>query len=240
MDATLYLNKPLEIWADLAPHLVHRKILVEHFSNSVSTADFMSCQEKIAHASKVFESTALKHRGEERSPSMVILSHRKPEKLLSYPDFFESTDTPGIWVRKPLDLACIFLVSTTRLPEDERYDWLRMSTRVPERKQEFDRANALIERVNLDNLTKERVQEAMMDMTIDGRHPIEFKNEFKSLKRSYRALEQELEEYRRRAEEAKVQAESLLKKNEETVQQLVKEVGALRQELEKMKSQENL
>ncbi len=105
VDAQIRLERPLDIWADLSPYLVSRTTLIEHFSNSVSLGCFASTQEKIFHALKIYENRPLKDRGDERSPSMVILSHRQPDKLLKINGLFEPMGPSGLWVKGPLEFG---------------------------------------------------------------------------------------------------------------------------------------
>lgn len=117
VDAILFMPDPVDLWGPLAGFLAQRDVLIEHFSDSVSTADYSSCQEKIAYAGYQYNRIPLKDRGEKRHPVAVILSHRRPDRLIREPGLFEATEYPGIWLRRPLELGAMFLIATTHLPD---------------------------------------------------------------------------------------------------------------------------
>ncbi len=54
-----------ELWGPLAAFLGHREVLIEHYSDSVSQAEFCGCLEKIAFASSRYFEVPTKHRGEQ-------------------------------------------------------------------------------------------------------------------------------------------------------------------------------
>jgi len=111
VDAVLFMKEQVDLWADLAPYLVGRETLIEHFSNSVSTANFGSCQEKIGHALKNYENIPRKNRGDQKAPCLVMLADRRPDRLLREFGAFEQLGTPGMWMRRPLELGAMFLVA---------------------------------------------------------------------------------------------------------------------------------
>ncbi len=228
VDAQIRLDRPLEIWADLSPYLVARNTLIEHFSNSVSLACFASSQEKIFHALKIYESRALKDRGDERSPSLVVLSHRQPDKLLNINGLFEPMGPSGLWVKGPLDFGTTFLVVTSRLPSDPRYDWLRMSTRVPKNASEYERATALIRSEKMDRMTQKNVSESVMELMINGKTPFDLQDDLDKMR-------DELAKATRVTDELKMRAEEEKRRAEERVNKLEMEVEELRRQLAEKK-----
>jgi hypothetical protein len=224
------MKEQVDLWAELAPYLVGRETLVEHFSNSVSPANYGSCQEKIGHALKIYENIPRKNRGEQRAPCLAILSHRKPERLLREFGAFEPMDTRGIWVRRPLELGAMFLIVSTQLPQDPQYDWLRMTTRVPNTSQEFRSADALMKESKLDTIKETKLKEVMMETIIDGQTPIDLRNENIELRKGKRAAEEE----RRAAEEERRAAEEERRAAEERAGAMEAEVVKMRRELEEL------
>ena len=245
VDAISFMPKPVELWGPLTPYVTGRDVLVEHFSNSVSVADMSVCREKIAYASYRYEKVPLKDRGDKKAPLMTILSHRLPERLIREPGLFEETDTRGIYVRKPVEMGGIFLVAASHLPPDPRFDWLRMSTRAPESRSDFERVDELLKNQKLDKLTQEEVEEAMIQLMIDGKTPLELLEQVTTLERQKRSLQSEiavrtseLEERSRQAEEQRREAEEQRREAEEQTRQAEEhrlEIAELRRQLEELK-----
>ncbi len=224
VDAILFMPDPVDLWGPLAAFLAQRDVLIEHFSDSVSTADFSTCQEKIAYASYQYNRVPLKDQGEVRHPAMVILSHRCPDRLIREPGLFEPTEYPGIWVRRPLELGVIFLIATTHLSQDPGFDWLRLTTRVPETRWALQKVESLLNQRKLDRLTREEMEEHMLTLIIDGKTPRELQAENIRLEREKLAAEQE-----------KLAAEQEKRVAEERLADIMEKYAALQQEMAELK-----
>lgn len=221
VDAILHMPDPDHHWGPLATYLTRRDVLIEHFSDSVSTLNFASCREKIAYASYRYLSLSRKERGQVLHPSMVILTRRRPDKLLAEPEIFKPTQHPGIWINGSWELGPIIVVSSTRLPEEPEFDWMRMCVRVPDNLEDVERATALIKRSKTDKLTRQRLEETMFDfMYVDGVHFLEYAEKLK-----------EEHEARLREAEEKARIEAELRYTTE-IQQLKADLAALKAKID--------
>jgi hypothetical protein len=147
---------------------------------------------------------------------MVILTRRRPDKLLAEPEIFKPTQHPGIWINGSWELGPIIVVSSTRLPEEPEFDWMRMCVRVPDNLEDVERATALIKRSKTDKLTRQRLEETMFDfMYVDGINVLEYTERLKD----------QLKE----AENARVEAE--LRYSTE-IQQLKADLAALKAKID--------
>ena len=233
VDALVRVIATTELWAELTPDLLQRDVIVEHFSGSVSTVAYANSVAKIAHLLQNFERVALKERGELRAPSIVMLAHQRPDRLLREKGLFEKTENPGIWIRRPLNLGGMFLVATSHLPPDPRYDWLRVTTRLPETKDEFRTAMRLMHEQKLSKLKEEVLERVVMEFFIDGKSPMELKAELAE-ERALRA-QVEAERVKEREERLK-EHEERLKEREERLKERDRRIE-LERELELMKAQ---
>lgn len=202
------IDEPVSLWGPLAAFLGHREVLIEHYSDSVSQAEFCGCLEKIAFASSRYFGVPAKHRGEQRSPVMTILAYRRPDRLLRENGLFEEL-CPGIWVRRPLEMGAIYFVAATHLPPDPEFDWLRMTTRLPESREEVLLVESLLKHRKIDKLTKLELEETMFELMIDGKTPKEAKAEAMALRSEALEAKQEAVELRSKALEAKEEAVEL-------------------------------
>lgn len=240
VDASVHLDTTKDLWADLTPYLVHREVLVEHFSNSVNVTAYANCVSKIGFMLQSYTRVPLKERGELKAPSLVMLSHRRPDRLLREPGLFESTQTSGIWVRRPIEMGAMFLVATTHLPEDSRYDWLRISTRIPETADGFRMAETLMRKQELARVKELELEELMMDFYIDGKTPVELMAELKEERLLRRAAEEQrlsLEEQRLSLEEQRLVAEEQRLAAERAEAQIRAQMDATQREIEELKAQ---
>jgi len=112
---------------------------------------------------------------------MTILAHRRPDRLLRENGLFEEL-YPGIWVRRPLEMGAIYFVAATHLPPDPEFDWLRMTTRLPESREEILLVESLLSSRKIDKLTKAELEETMFELMIDGKTPKEAKAEAMALR----------------------------------------------------------
>jgi hypothetical protein len=181
VDGIMTIDEPVSLWGPLATFLGHREVLIEHYSDSVSQAEFCGCLEKIAFASSRYFSIPAKHRGDQRSPVMTILAYRRPDRLLRENGLFEEL-CPGIWVRRPLEMGAIYFVAATHLPPDPEFDWLRMSTRLPESREEILLVESLLSSRKIDRVTRAELEETMFELMIDGKTPKEAKAEAMELR----------------------------------------------------------
>lgn len=235
VDGIMTIDEPVSLWGPLGAFLGHREVLIEHYSDSVSQAEFCGCLEKIAFASSRYFSVPSKHRGEKRSPVMTILAYRKPDRLLRENGLFEEL-CPGIWVRRPLEMGAIYFVAATHLPTDPEFDWLRMSTRLPESREEILLVESLLSSRKIDRITKAELEETMFELMIDGKTPKEAKAEAMELRsRLADALEakEEAMELRSRLAEA-VDVQTTLQK---ALEQETREREKLSLELAEMQRQ---
>lgn len=221
VDALVRVIPTTELWAELTPDLLRRDVIVEHFSGSVSTAAYANSLAKIAHLLQNFEKVALKERGGLRPPILVILSYQRPDRLLREKGLFEETENPGIWRRSPLNLGGMFLVATSHLPDDPVYDWMRVSTRLPETGEEFGTAMRLMHEQKLSKLKEETLERVVMEFFIDGKSPIELKAELAE----ERALRAQIE-----AERAQIEAERAKER-----EKFEKEIESLKSEISRLK-----
>lgn len=195
VDAILRMPTPVSHWGPLAEFLCRRDVLVEHFSDSVSHKTLASCREKIAYASYRYFSHPAAER-ERLHPVMVILSHRKPEKILREPDWFKSTEHRGIWRWGPLSYGPIFIVATSALEDTPDFEWLRMTTRRPETPEAFQSAARLIMRNQNDRIRLDEVEKTMLDfMYIDGVNVFDYAEEQKRHAEEQQRKVDELVEY---------------------------------------------
>lgn len=195
VDAILRMPTPVSHWGPLAEFLCRRDVLVEHFSDSVSHKTLASCREKIAYASyRYFSHPAVER--ERLHPVMVLLSHRKPEKILREPDWFKSTEHRGIWRWGPLSYGPIFIVATSALEDTPEFEWLRMTTRRPETPEAFQNAASLIKRNQNDRIRLDEVEKTMLDfMYIDGVNVFDYAEEQKRHAEEQERKVDELVEY---------------------------------------------
>jgi hypothetical protein len=231
VDASVHLDTTKDLWTDLTPYLVHREVLVEHFSNSVNVTAYANCVSKIGFMLQSYTRVPLKERGELKAPSLVMLSHRRPDRLLREPGLFESTQTSGIWVRRPIEMGAMFLVATTHLPEDSRYDWLRISTRIPETADGFRMAETLMRKQELARVKELELEELMMDFYIDGKTPVELMAELKEERLLRRAAEEQrlsLEEQRLAAERAEAQIRAQMDATQREIEELKAQIRSLK------------
>jgi len=248
VDAIMMMDKPVDLWGPLAAFLVQREVLIEHYSDSVSQAEFCTCVEKISFASYRYFSVPARHRGEQKSPVMVILGHRRPERLLREKGLFEEL-CPGIWVRRPLEMGAIYFVAAAHLPEDPEFDWLRISTRLPESREEIQRVVSLFKRRKIDRLVKAELEETMFELMIDGKTPKEAKAEAmelrsrlaEALKANAEALEAKAEALEAARAEALAEQTALrdaLEQESRERQKLSLELAQMRQQLAELKESE--
>jgi len=176
----------------------------------------------IAYASYRYSRVPLKDRGEKRHPVMAILSHRRPDRLIREPGLFEETEYPGIWVRRPLELGAMFLIAASHLPDDPVFDWLRLTTRVPETREALEKAESLLKRRKIDRLTLEEMEDHMF--ILDGKTPKELLAENIRLEQEKRAAEQE----KRAAEQEKRAAEEKLAAFMTEFEELKRQVESLK------------
>lgn len=190
---------------------------------------------------KRYTRVPLKEQGELKAPSLVMLSHRRPDRLLREPGLFESTQTSGIWVRRPIEMGAMFLVATTHLPEDSRYDWLRISTRIPETAADgFRMAETLMRKQELASVKELELEELMMDFYIDGKTPVELMAELKEERLLRRAAEEQrlsLEEQRLVAEEQRLAAERAEAQLRAQMDASQREIEELKAQIQSLKSQ---
>ena len=196
----------------------------------MSEADFFSCVEKLAYASHRYSRVPLKDRGERKHPTGVILSHRRPDRLIREFGLFEAMDCPGMWLRRPLDFGAMFLIATSHLPKDPAFDWLRLSTRVPQTKQELLKVESLLNHRKIDKLVREEMEDHMFQLVIDGKTPKEIMAENAQLEADKLAAERNqfaAEQDKFAAEQQKLAAE----------QQLLMERAAFQAEIEELRKQ---
>ena len=221
VDALVRVIPTTELWCELTHDLVQRDVIVEHFSGSVNRAAYGNCLAKIGHLLQTFEKVTLKERGDLRAPILVMLSYQRPDRLLREKGLFEETDNPGIWKRRPLELGGMFLVATSHLPDDEIYDWMRASTRLPETSEEFRTAMRLMHEQKLSKLKEEALERVVMEFFIDGKSPIELKAELAA----ERALRAQIEAERAQLEEERAKERE---KFEQEIENLKSEISRLK------------
>jgi len=68
------------------------------------------------------------------------------------------------------------------LPPDPEFDWLRMTTRLPESREEILLVESLLSSRKIDKLTKAELEETMFELMIDGKTPKEAKAEAMELR----------------------------------------------------------
>jgi hypothetical protein len=134
----------------------------------------------------------------------------------------------GLWVKGPLDFGTTFLVVTSRLPSGPRYDWLRMSTRVPKNTSEYERVTALIRSEKMDRMTQKNVSESVMELMINGKTPFDLQDDLDKMR-------DELAKATRVTDELKMRAEEEKRRAEERVNKLEMEVEELRRQLAEKK-----
>ncbi|QED29111.1 hypothetical protein FRD01_18070 [Microvenator marinus] len=231
VDAILHMPNPVAHWGPLAGLLCRRDVLVEHFSNSVSLSDLGSCREKIGYASYRYFTTRIKNRTE-LHPSMVILSHRTPERVLKEPNMFEPTPHKGIWRWGSVECGPIFIVATTALEDTPEFEWMKMTTRLPQTPGEFDKAARLISENINDKIKPEDLEKTMFDfMYVDGVNVLTYAEE---QKKAAEEQKKAAEEQKKAAEEQKKAAEEQRRFAEEVFRELQearREIKALKAEL---------
>lgn len=228
VDALVQVMPTTELWAELTPDLLQRDVIVEHFSGSVSRAAYGNCLAKIGHLLQTFEKVTLKERGDLRAPTLVMLAHQRPDRLLREKGLFEETENPGIWKRRPLNLGGMYLVATSHLPDDGIYDWMRVSTRLPETGEQFGTAMRLMHEQKLSKLKEETLERVVMEFFIDGKSPIELKAELAA----ERALRAQIEAERAQIEAKHAQIEAERAKEREKFE---KEIESLKSEISRLK-----
>ncbi len=124
---------------------------------------------------------------------MTILAYRRPDRLLREKGLFEEL-CPGIWVRRPLEMGAIYFVAATHLPSDPEFDWLRMTTRLPESREEILQVESLLRSRKIDKLTRLELEETMFELMIDGKTPKEAKAEAMELRSEAVELKSQLAE----------------------------------------------
>ena len=130
---------------------------------------------------------------------MTILAYRRPDRLLRENGLFDEL-CPGIWVRRPLEMGAIYFVAATHLPPDPEFDWLRMSTRLPESREEILLVESLLRSRKIDKLTKVELEETMFELMIDGKTPKEAKAEAMELRSRLASALETLEQESRERE----------------------------------------
>lgn len=141
---------------------------------------------------------------------------------------FQATECSGIWVRPPLDFGAVFLIVTSRLPEDPTYDWMRLTTRVPESRQDLQKVESLLKRHTIDKLTRKEMEDYMLQLIIDGKTPKELMAEIIRLQTERTAVEQE----KIAAEQEKIAAEARHTAERAAFQS---EIDQLRKQLDELK-----
>lgn len=117
--------------------------------------------------------------------------------------------------------------ATSHLPTVPAFDWLRLSTRVPQTKQELLKVESLLNHRKIDKLVREEMEDHMFQLVIDGKTPKEIMAENAQLEADKLAAEQQLLLERVAAERSKVAAE----------QRLLMERAASQGEIEELKKQ---
>ena len=219
VDAILHMPNPVTHWGPLAGLLCRRDVLVEHFSNSVSLSDLGSCREKIGYASYRYFTTRIKNRSE-LHPSLVILSHRTPERVLKEPNMFEKTPHKGIWRWGSVECGPIFIVATTALEDTPEFEWMKMTTRLPQTPNEFNKAARLISENINDKIKPEDLEKTMFDfMYVDGVNVLTYAEEQK------------------KAAEAAEEKARLAEEKSKFADEVLEELKAARREIEALKAE---
>lgn len=122
----------------------------------------------------------------------------------------------------------MFLVATSHLPDDPVYDWMRVSTRLPETGEQFGTAMRLMHEQKLSKLKEETLERVVMEFFIDGKSPIELKAELAA----ERALRAQIEAERAQIEAKHAQIEAERAKEREKFE---KEIESLKSEISRLK-----
>lgn len=231
VDACIRIDIPA-LWVGLGKHLVERDVYVEHFSDSVSTVNYASAAQKIAYALRVHESIPLKNRRGKKAPCMVVLSHRRPDRLLREKDLFRQTGTPGILIAGPQELGAMYLVIATQLPADPAYDWLRSATRLPDTPEGFRDAVDLMNEQNLDTTKREELEATIMNVFIEGMTPIEVMEKLRASEEAKHELAKQLLLER---EMNRIAMERVLAETRSEQEKFAAELSAIREELSQLR-----
>jgi hypothetical protein len=146
---------------------------------------------------------------------------------------FEKTTDKGIWRWGSVECGPIFIVATTALEDTPEFEWMKMTTRLPQTPGEFDKAARLISENINDKIKPEDLEKTMFDfMYVDGVNVLTYAEE---QKKAAEEQKKAAEEQKKAAEEQKRFAQEVLRELQE--QKKLNEEA--RREIEALKAQMN-
>ena len=118
-----------------------------------------------------------------------------------------------------MECGPIFIVATTALEDTPEFEWMKMTTRLPQTPGEFDKAARLISENINDKIKPEDLEKTMFDfMYVDGVNVLTYAEEQKKAaeeqKRFAEEVSRELQEARREIEALKAELKGTVKSDE--------------------------
>jgi len=181
-DMVFRVSKPDVMWADVGKFIADREVILEHHSGSISYDCFIGCV--IKQASYTRDRRRQGFRG--RSPCLVMTCHQYPRKMLEESDF-RNIGIPGIYIQGGSGNLLVLII-TSHLPEDVKYNFLRLLSRAPDPNAIEQLEERLMEVRELSKVEKENLKEASVSLRTESQTII------KKLAKQWVEVEMDIEE----------------------------------------------